>query len=85
MSVLVFIETENNLLKKNFSQIASFGVALSKKLGTKCIGIAFNAEDCEKLSEYGISEVTVFNSDNKFFDCLSYANVICNFLIKNYK
>ena len=84
MSVLVFIETENSLLKKNFSQIASYGVTLSKKLGVKCIGIAFNAEDCEKLAEYGITEVTVFNSGHKFFDCLSYANVICNFLIKNH-
>ena len=84
MSVLVFIETENSLLKKNFSQTASYGVALSKKLGVKCIGIAFNAEDCEKLAEYGITEVTVFNSGHKLFDCLSYANIICNFLLKNH-
>lgn len=84
MSVLVFIETENRLLKKNFSQIASYGVALSKKLGVKCIGIAFNTDDCEKLSEYGITEFTVFNSGHKFFDCLSYANIICNFLLKNH-
>ena len=84
MSVLVFIETENRLLKKNFSQIASYGVALSKKLGVKCIGIAFNTDDCEKLSEYGITEFTVFNSGHKFLDCLSYANIICNFLLKNH-
>ena len=83
MSVLVFIETENSLLKKNFSQIASYGVALSKKLGVKCIAIAFNTDDCEKLSEYGITEFTVFNSGHKFFDCLNYANIICNFLLKN--
>ena len=84
MSVLVFIETENSLLKKNFSQIASYGVALSKKLGVKCIAIAFNTDDCEKLSEYGITEFTVFNSGHKFFDCLNYANIICNFLLKNH-
>ena len=77
MSVLVFIETENSLLKKNFSQIASYGVALSKKLGVKCIAIAFNTDDCEKLSEYGITEFTVFNSGHKFFDCLNNANIIC--------
>ena len=39
--------------------------------------IAFNTDDCEKLSEYGITEFTVFNYGHKFFDCLNYVNIIC--------
>lgn len=83
MSVLVFTETENNILKRNAAEVASYGVALAEKLGTTCIAIAFHAENAKELGTFGIAKVTNITNAPTAFDANAYANAVAAFVEKN--
>ena len=52
MSILLFIESENNKLKRNAAEIASYGVALADKLKKDCIAVSFNADNAQELGQF---------------------------------
>lgn len=83
MSVLVFTETENNTLKRNAAEVASYGVALAEKLSTTCAAITFNAENANALSAYGIAQVVNITNAPNVFDANAYANAVAAFVEKN--
>ena len=76
MSVLVYTETENNVLKRNAAEVASYGVALAEKLGTQCTAIAFNAENANELGAFGVTLVSNITNTPKLFDANVYANAM---------
>ncbi len=83
MSVLVFTETENNILKRNAAEVASYGVALAAQLNSTCSAIAFDATDAESLGHYGISKVIDVAGTPKHFDAHTYADIIANYAQNN--
>lgn len=83
MSVLIIAESENNVLKRNASEVASYGVALATKLENSCAAIAFDAGNASELGLYGVSQVTHVSSNSKHFDAHVYATEIADFAAKN--
>lgn len=82
MSVLIFAESENNTLKRNASEVASFGVSLATKLGTSCTAISFHAANAEVLGSYGVTQVANVINAPKNFDAHVYANHIAQYAKK---
>ena len=83
MSVLVFTETENNILKRNAAEVASYGVALAEKLGITCTAIAFGAENAEALGAFGVTQVVNVTNAPTAFDANAYTNAVAAFVEKN--
>ena len=57
MAVLIYAESENNLLKKSAFELASYGRAVADKKECDLIAVVFNLSDPSPLSEYGVNEV----------------------------
>ena len=82
MSILLFIESENNKLKRNAAEIASYGVALADKLNKDCVAVSFNADNAQKLEQFGISKVFNVTNTPQQFDAHVYANVLTHYVAK---
>ncbi len=82
MSILLFIESENNKLKRNAAEIASYGVALADKLNKDCVAISFNADNAQELGQFGISKVFNVTNTPQQFDAHVYANVLTHYVAK---
>jgi electron transfer flavoprotein alpha subunit len=83
MSVLIITESENNSLKRNASEVASYGVALATKLETTCMAVAFHAANATELGQYGVTKVAHISNVPQQFDANAYACAITSFAIKN--
>ncbi len=59
MSVLVYLETENQSLKKSSAELASFAKALAGS--EKTIGLCVNASDAANFTSYGLDELIVID------------------------
>ena len=82
MSILLFIESENNKLKRNVAEIASYGVALADKLNKDCVAISFNADNAQELGQFGISKVFNVTNTPQQFDAHVHANVLTHYVAK---
>ena len=82
MSILLFIESENNKLKRNVAEIASYGVALADKLNKDCVAISFNADNAQELGQFGVSKVFNVTNTPQQFDAHVYANVLTHYVAK---
>jgi electron transfer flavoprotein alpha subunit len=82
MSILLFIESENNKLKRNAAEIASYGVALADKLNKDCVAVSFNADNAQELGQFGISKVFNVTNTPHQFDAHVYANVLTHYIAK---
>ncbi len=77
MSVLVYTETLNGKFKKNAFEVASYAYEIAQKTGQEVTAIAINAEDCEALGNYGVSNVLhVKNDQLASFNAKVYAQVL---------
>ncbi|MEN8789038.1 MAG: electron transfer flavoprotein subunit alpha/FixB family protein [Flavobacteriaceae bacterium] len=77
MSVLVYTETLNGKFKKNAFEAASYAFDLAQKIGQPLVAIAFNAENCDALFNYGVSKVLHIKQENlATFNAKVYAKVI---------
>ena len=77
MSVFVYTETLNGKLKKNAFEVASYAYELAQKTGSEVVAIAFNADSCEDLFNYGVSKVLHVKNDLlSTFNAKVYAHVI---------
>ena len=77
MPILVYTETLNGKFKKNAFEVASYAAALAEKTGDTVTAIAFNAENCEALGQYGVARVLHVADDSlKSFNARAYAKVI---------
>tara|TARA_B100000575_G_scaffold138026_1_gene110131 strand:+ start:6038 stop:6988 length:951 start_codon:yes stop_codon:yes gene_type:complete len=77
MSVLIYIESENNKYKKSSFEAISYGNALAKKMGTQAVGLIINCNDTDSINKYGADKiVSINNSDFSEFSVKLYANAI---------
>lgn len=83
MSVLIIVESENNALKRNAAEVASYGVALAAKLETSCTAIAFHAANATELGHYGVTKVAHVSNGPTHFDAHAYASAIAAFAAAN--
>ena len=77
MSVLVYTESDQGKFKKVALEVASYGKAVAKQMGTTVTAITVNAEDTSILGNYGVDKVLKVN-DSKLdaFNAKSYAEII---------
>lgn len=80
MSVLVYIENTDGVLKKSAFEAASYGREIAKLLNTEAIAISIgnvDNNDLQKLGNYGIAKVLNVTNDNlKSFVNQAYASII---------
>lgn len=83
MAVLVYTETLNGNFKKNAFEAASYAYDLAQKIGQPLMAIAFNAENCDALFDYGVSKVFHVKDGNlKTFNAKVFAQVIADIALK---
>ncbi len=80
MSVLVYIENEEGILKKSAFEAASYGKEIANLLNTEAISVIIgdiDTSELQKLGTYGISKVLhVTNENLKSFVNQAYASII---------
>ncbi len=81
MSVLIFIDAADGHVKKSSLEAITYGVQLSKQLGTTAEGILLGtvADDVAALGKYGVSKI--HHAANEVFnhvDAQNYARVIAD-------
>lgn len=78
MSVLIYVENNNNKFKKSAFELATYGSKLAAQMGTECIALVFNGNDnVGELGQYGVSKVLNLNHANLMeFDSMVSANAI---------
>lgn len=83
MSVLIIAESENNALKRNAAEVASYGVALASKLNASCTAITFHASNAAELGQYGITKIAHISNVPSHFDAYAQANAISGYATQN--
>ena len=79
MSVLVYIESEDNKFKKSSYEALSYGKALADKMGVKVSGLVINCSDTESLKAYGPDKILkIENQDLNEFSSKKYAHAIAD-------
>jgi len=79
MSVLVYIESEDNKFKKSSYEALSYGKALADKMGVKVSGVVVNCSDTESLKAYGPDKILkIENQDLNEFSSKKYAYAIAD-------
>lgn len=80
MSVLVYIENTDGVLKKSAFEAASYGKEIANLLNTDTIALSIgnvDASELQKLGNFGITKVLNVNNDNlKSFVNQAYASII---------
>ena len=77
MSVLVYIESEENKFKKTAYEALSYGKALADKMGVKVSGLVFNCSDTDSLKKYGADKIiTIDNPDFEKFSSKKYSHAL---------
>ena len=79
MSVLVYLESENNKFKKSSYEALSYGKALADKMGVKVSGVVINCSNTESLKAYGPDKILkIENQDLNEFSSKKYAHAIAD-------
>ena len=77
MAVVVFIESQDGVIKKVGLEVASYGRSIADANGLKLIGVGFNIRDPHALDLFGVDQL--YNIDTKgdsFFDVERYSSNI---------
>ena len=77
MSVLVYTESDQGVLKKAALEVASYAKAVAHKLNTTVTAVTINASNVESLSKYGVDKVlNITNDALNNFNAKGYASAI---------
>lgn len=57
MSVIVYVESENGILKKNGYEAASYGRGIADATGQPLVAVTFNVENTTELGRYGVDKI----------------------------
>ena len=83
MSILVYIESKSNKLKKSSFEVVSYAKELSKQLSLELIVVAINIDDSSDLNKYGPEKIINIKDANlDKFDAKIYADIISQVCIK---
>ena len=81
MSVVVYIESQNGIIKKAGLEVASYGRAIANSTKTALIAVTFNIEDTSILNSHGADKVYNINTaEDSFFNvdryCASIVGIV---------
>ncbi|MFM1877197.1 MAG: hypothetical protein RLZZ241_63 [Bacteroidota bacterium] len=77
MAVLIYTEIESGKFKKSALEVASYGSALARSLGTEAIALTINANNPETLGKFGINKVMQVTTDTlSAFNASAVADVL---------
>ena len=83
MSILAYIESKSNKLKKSSFEVVSYAKELSKQLSLELIVVAINIDDSSDLNKYGPDKIiTIKDTGLDKFDAKIYADIISQVCIK---
>ena len=83
MSILAYIESKSNKLKKSSFEVVSYAKELSKQLSLELVVVAINIDDSSDLNKYGPDKIiTINDADLEKFDAKIYADIISQVCIK---
>ena len=83
MSVIVYIESEDNKIKKASLEAVSYAKKISESLKKDLIAVSFNLTDYSILNNYGVDKIYNISSDKlKVFEVNSYSNNLFDLLTK---
>jgi len=79
MSVLIFIEHSEGLIKKSAHEVLTYGAKLAAQLGTTAEGLVLGTvtENLNELGKYGITKINQINNESlNIIDSKLYAAII---------
>ena len=77
MGVLVYAESENNIIKKSALEAVSYGKALAEKIGSSLNCVVINCSEPNILKQYGTDKIfNITNDSLKDFTSKSYSNAL---------
>ena len=77
MGVLVYAESENNIIKKSALEAVSYGKALAEKIGSRLNCVVINCSEPNILKQYGTDKIfNITNDSLKDFTSRSYSNAL---------
>ncbi len=83
MSVIVYIESEDNKIKKASLEAVSYAKKISESLKKDLIAVSFNLTDFSILNNYGVDKIYNISSHKlKVFEVNSYSNNLFDLLTK---
>ena len=83
MSVIVYIESEGNKIKKASLEAVSYAKKISESLNKDLIAVSFNLSDFLILNNYGVDKLyNILNDKLKVFEVNSYSNNLFELLNK---
>ena len=83
MSVIVYIESEDNKIKKASLEAVSYAKKISESLKKDLIAVSFNLTDFSILNNYGVDKIYNISSHKlKVFEVNSYSNNLFDLLAK---
>ncbi|MDO7569401.1 MAG: electron transfer flavoprotein subunit alpha/FixB family protein [Flavobacteriaceae bacterium] len=74
MSVVVYVESQNGVIKKAGLEVASYGRAIANATNTSLIAVTFNINDSSVLNSHGVDKVYNINTaEDSFFNVDRYS------------
>jgi len=74
MSVVVYVESQNGVIKKAGLEVASYGRAIANATNTSLIAVTFNSNDSSVLNSHGVDKVYNINTaEDSFFNVDRYS------------
>tara|TARA_B100001057_G_scaffold64642_1_gene58364 strand:- start:2401 stop:3363 length:963 start_codon:yes stop_codon:yes gene_type:complete len=79
MSILVYIESNDNQIKKSSFELLSYAKELSKKLSLEVIALVINCTNISTLQDFGPDKILSINQTKlNLFNAQNYAELISN-------
>jgi electron transfer flavoprotein alpha subunit len=83
MAVVVYIESQDGVIKKAGLEVASYGRSIADDQGLKLIGVGFNIKDVQVLELYGLDKLYNIDSQgDSYFDVERYSSNISSIVDK---
>lgn len=75
MAILIYIETQNQEIKKSSLEVASYGRAVADAKATSLVAVCFDLADSTVLGQYGVDKVVgVSTAGDKHFNADRYSS-----------
>ena len=83
MAVIVYIESQDGVIKKAGLEVASYGRSIADDQGLKLIGVGFNIKDIQVLELYGLDQLyNIDTQGDSYFDVERYSSNISSIVDK---
>jgi electron transfer flavoprotein alpha subunit len=83
MSVVVYVESQNGIIKKAGLEVASYGRAIANAIQTNLIAVTFNTDDASILNTHGVDKVYNIDTEGDIFFNVNRYSVSLASIIEN--